>query len=179
MEMLVLWRIVRETIASMSRNRWLPWALLGACGVLAFTAFAYPMYVIRPFRAQGADELAAALFVRRYGPIAAAIGAAVGILAAAIIWRRSSRAVPKIGSAALAVFTIAFAAISHINVYELMFHRIDTPKVMAANEAKLESDDMVLAIKLGGQARAYPIRMMGYHHIVNDRIGDDFVVGTY
>ena len=32
------------------------------------------------------------------------------------------------------------------------------------------SNDMVIAVSLGGESRAYPIREMGYHHVVNDRL---------
>ncbi len=34
---------------------------------VAFGCVAYPMYVIRPFRAQGSTELAVALVVRAWG----------------------------------------------------------------------------------------------------------------
>ena len=60
-----------------------------------------------------------------------------------------------------------------------MFHRIDSPRTVPAAAAKLESDDMVLGINVAGHARAYPTRMMGYHHIVNDWLGDVPVVATY
>ena len=49
----------------------------------------------------------------------------------------------------------------------------------AAEDAALDKDDMVTAIRAGGHARAYPIRMMGYHHIVNDWVGGKAVVATY
>jgi hypothetical protein len=34
-------------------------------------------------------------------------------------------------------------------------------------------------LKVGGSARAYPIRTMGYHHIVNDVVGGTALVATY
>ena len=51
----------------MFRNWRLVWLLLAVCLLIGFIAVAYPMYVIRPFRAQGAGELTAALEVRRCG----------------------------------------------------------------------------------------------------------------
>ena len=39
--------------------------------------------------------------------------------------------------------------------------------------------DMVIAVTLGGESRAYPIREMGYHHIVNDRLHQLPIVVTY
>jgi len=39
--------------------------------------------------------------------------------------------------------------------------------------------DMVIAVSQGGEGRAYPIREMGYHHIVNDRLHGLPIVVTY
>jgi len=37
----------------------------------------------------------------------------------------------------------------------------------------------VLAVRVGDDAAAYPIRQMAYHHLVNDRIDHRPVVVTY
>ena len=161
------------------RNRKLLWSVLAVCAGIAMGAVAYPMYVIRPFRAQGASELAAALLVRRYGPVIAVVAAVAAVAAALLLWRESRRWFGRIAAVALAALAGLFAALAHVNVFELMFHRIDGPDAVAAAEAKLDADDAVLAIRVGGHARAYPIRMMGYHHIVNDWLSGVAVVGTY
>ena len=43
----------------------------------------------------------------------------------------------------------------------------------------VEPDDLVLAVRVGDDAAAYPIRQMAYHHLVNDRIGRTPAVVTY
>jgi type IV secretory pathway VirB2 component (pilin) len=159
-------------------NRKLFRALLAVCAIVAFVAFAYPMYVIRPFRAQGSRELALALVVRSWGPIVASVAAVSAIFAGVQLWR-GARWWARALSVTASALTVFFAVLSHINVYELMFHRIDSPRTVPAAAATLENDDMVLAINVAGHARAYPIRMMGYHHIVNDWLGDVPVVATY
>ena len=160
-------------------SRSLGWAMLAVCAVLAFTAFAYPIYVMRPYRAQDAGQLAAALTVRSWGPPVATAAAFVALLVSVLLWRTTQRVSMRAASTLAAFAVIAFAALSHVNVYEKMFHRIDSPQTIPAGEAKLDGDDMVLAINLTGHARAYPIRMIAYHHIVNDRLGDLPVVSTY
>jgi hypothetical protein len=50
---------------------------------------------------------------------------------------------------------------------------------VAASESKLDGAEKVIAISLGGVARAYPIRSMSYHHIVNDEVNGVPVVATY
>jgi hypothetical protein len=136
------------------------------------------MYVIRPFRAQGPRELAIALVIRTQGPWIAIIAAAVAIAVTARLWR-NSRTLPRAAAVVTTVITIAFAAFTRVNVYEMMFHRIETPEAVPAKTAQLENDDMVLAINVSGHSRAYPVRMMGYHHIVNDRIGEAPIAATY
>lgn len=57
---------------------------------------------------------------------------------------------------------------------------LDEPEFVDAGDARfLEPDDRILGISLGGSARAYPVRILNYHEIVNDRIGTEPVVITY
>lgn len=56
---------------------------------------------------------------------------------------------------------------------------IDRPKFVAADQARLEGEDRVLGLALGGSARAYPVRILNWHEVVNDRFGDRAVVVTY
>jgi hypothetical protein len=57
---------------------------------------------------------------------------------------------------------------------------IDDPKFLAARDADfLRGDDDVLGIVVGGVARAYPIRIMNWHEIVNDDIAGERVAVTY
>jgi hypothetical protein len=164
---------------AMIPNRKLVWALLASCAIVAIATSAYPLYVIRPFRAQGAAELAVALALRIRGPAIATAAAILALLLSTVLWRTTKLAVSRAVSTAAALLTIAAAALSHVNVYEIMFHRIDSVQTMPVSEAKLDADDMVLAVSVDGQSRAYPIRMMGYHHVVNDRLGGLPIVATY
>jgi len=61
----------------------------------------------------------------------------------------------------------------------MMFHPVPAPGFVAADKAKVDGDDMILAVSLANEPRAYPIRTMGYHHIVNDRVGGQPIVATY
>ena len=56
---------------------------------------------------------------------------------------------------------------------------IDRPKFVAAGNAGLAADDRVLGLVLDGVARAYPIRILNWHEVVNDRFGEQPVAVTY
>ena len=57
---------------------------------------------------------------------------------------------------------------------------IDTPHFIAASRADfLQADDRVMGVFLNGEARAYPIRIMNWHEIVNDNIKGQAIVVTF
>jgi hypothetical protein len=148
------------------------------CALIPVVGLAIPIYVIRPFVPQNARALALALEVRRFAPGVSALCVVAAI--AAMIWGWSrSRILAKIALCALLVVAIAGAWGARINLFEQMFHPYDAPAFAAAASFPMDADDMVLAVRLGGEAHAYPIRTMGYHHIVNDTLGNVPIAVTY
>jgi hypothetical protein len=54
------------------------------------------------------------------------------------------------------------------------------PRTVFAEEATwLQADDEVFGIVIEGQARAYPVPMISYHHVVNDVLRGIPVAITY
>ncbi len=158
--------------------RWI--LLLLACLAVSLVAVAYPIYVIRPFRAQGARELAAALVVSRYGPVLTAFLALAAVAAAIANWRAQASSPRCISVTAGAVLACILAVAAHANVYELLlFHPLEHPVFAAVHDVKLDDDDKLIVVKIGGSARAYPIREMAYHHVVNDVVGGTALAATY
>jgi hypothetical protein len=153
--------------------------LLSACFAASLFLLAYPIYVIRPFRHQGAAELRLALEVLRFRSIAMLAAAALAAIAASRYWRAERVRWRRALAVAAAAAVLGFAALSRINVYELMFHPVDRPAFVDATASKLDGTGKVLAIRIGDEARAYPIRSISYHHIVNDRLGGVPIAATY
>ena len=81
-----------------------------------------------------------------------------------------------LAATALAVLSAVFA---RVNIYERMFHPNLSPHFVAGAQAGIDDADMVMSVRLNGESRAYPIREMGYHHIVNDIAGGAPIVATY
>lgn len=151
-----------------------------ALALVSLACAAYPFYVIRPFRAQGARELAAALFLKQVGPAVSTICVALAIAVIWFIWTGSGRWLARTTAVLLAVVAAAGSYVSRINIFEkLMFHPIDVPRFESAGNAKVDPDDMVMAIQVKNERRAYPIREMAYHHVVNDSLGGEPIVATY
>ena len=147
-----------------------PWFLI-PIAVVSFAALAYPLYVIRPFRHQGPRELAAALEVIQIRPPIEVVCAICALLGLFWYWRVQPQVWRRRLAAAGALLVCTFAVLTRVNIFELMFHPDARPQFVSIQQAKVDPDDMVMAVKLGGMARACPIRSMGYHHIINDVVG--------
>lgn len=60
---------------------------------------------------------------------------------------------------------------SRINLFEQMFAPLPGATYVAAAGAPLPGEDVVMAVTQGGASRAYPVRILAYHHVVNDEVG--------
>lgn len=56
---------------------------------------------------------------------------------------------------------------------------LDFPKYDDPEDAFPNDSDLVLGVEINGDARAYPLKIMNFHEIVNEEIGREPVVVTY
>ena len=60
------------------------------------------------------------------------------------------------------------------------FVPLDDPLFLTAQEGSyLLADDLVLGLEWEGEARAYPVRMLRFHHLVNDTVAGRPLLITY
>jgi hypothetical protein len=147
--------------------------------LLSLLCFAYPLYVIWPFRHQGATQLSLALFVKQIGPwVSVVLAVTCGVLVV-FAWKRTRRWLLRSAAVLSIILAILGVFLSRANVYEQMFHPLGVPQFASADTARVDPNDMVLAIRVRDVSRAYPIREIAYHHIVNDTLAGEPVVATY
>ena len=147
-----------------------------ACSLIAASLFLIPAWIIQPFRAQAQDQLALALAVRRLAPVATLM--LVAAVVACVMYFRPRRRAAVICGIAVVVTALAAVAV-RVNYFELMFHANPAPQFVAAADAHVDRDDMVMVARIGSTAHAYPVRIMAYHHLVNDTIDGVPIVPTY
>ena len=163
-----------------TRFRRAPLLLVALASALAALAcFALPLYVIRPFRHQGVTELSIALFVTRIAPSLSIICAAVCLGTLLYAWPRLRGWATRACMIFFLLLALLGAWLSRVNIYEHMFHHLDRPQFTSADRANVEPDDMVLTVRVNGIDRAYPIREIAYHHVVNDTVAGEPIVATY
>ena len=147
---------------------------------VALVGLLFPLYVIRPFRPQGAGELQAALFVLRYRGIVEVLAAVAGLVTLGLWWRGQNRSIAaRITGLTATILILLCAVFSRVNVFEILFHPVDQPSFEPVSATHLDGDQKVIAVRIGNAARAYPVRNIGYHHIVNDVLGGVPIAATY
>jgi hypothetical protein len=68
---------------------------------------------------------------------------------------------------------------ARLNYFEWMFHPVDVAVFESEAQSKLDKSEMILAVSLGSDARAYPILQMAYHHVLNDVVNGVPIAVTY
>ena len=139
-----------------------------------------PLAIDQPFGAQTPRMMAWAFALRRWSPLVTMAAAALVIAAGVSLWRQTQRVVAKGALVAAILVSLATVWFARQNPFEWMFKPLPQARYVAAGDASFVADgDLVLAVTLGRDASAYPIRLLAYHHLVNDRIGRTPAVVTY
>ena len=161
-----------------SNRRSLPWIVFSVSALVGIGLFFIPAFIIRPFTHQSVRGLTLAMTLRQIAPWGTLIAAVVCLLFAVALWGAVNRW--RKGVLAVVMVLVAFSAVmSRMNYFEWMFHPVDSAKFEAASTSKLGSTEMILTVRYGADARAYPIREMAYHHILNDVVAGVPIAVTY
>jgi hypothetical protein len=157
-----------------------PWirVAFAVSAVVSIGLFLIPAFVIRPFRYQSPRALWFSLALRQHAAWGTLVAAAICVVLALRTWT----SVNQWGKTILAatVVLVAFSAVmARMNYFEWMFHPIAGPGFETEAQSKLDAGEMIMAVRLGSDARAYPISEMAYHHILNDVVNGLPIAVTY
>jgi hypothetical protein len=109
------------------------------------------------------------------GRIAPIVSVASALLAVAIAFRLRR---PSSWVALALIF--ACVALSRVSIFEWIFAPAGAVQLAAISQFQdIRDSDMVIGVTLGGESRAYPVRYLAYHHMVNDRLGPTALLPTY
>jgi uncharacterized protein DUF3179 len=154
------------------------WFAFAASAVVAIGLFFVPAFIIRPFTHQTPTGLALAMALRQRAPWGTLAAALLCLILAPVLWSAARRWRKIV--LALVMVLVAFAAVmSRLNYFEWMFHPVPSAQFESASASKLDKGEMILAVHFGADARAYPIREMAYHHVLNDVVNGVPVAVTY
>lgn len=162
------------------RHRYGAWLLLLLIIASAIAIVFIPAWLIQPFKPQTARAVQISYALRSWSPIVTVIASIAAIAVAVRLWRGKRswwrRAVLVVSLLPLFLFTW----LARQNHFEWMFNPLPNPAYAKASESSFVQDtDMVMAVAMNGEAVAYPVRQMAYHHVVHDTVGGVPIAVTY
>ena len=156
------------------------WILLLALAVSTGLLAMAPWWIMNPARGQTQSEIELAFALRGgWNTVFSFTAFGAGALLCLRRWL-VGRAIEKL-AAVVALFLIGLcAAVANINmigeVFQPIFAKEYTP---AAQTGFVASDDLLLVYGESDPPRAYPLRLLGYHHLVEDEAAGTRLLPTY
>jgi Protein of unknown function (DUF3179) len=156
------------------------WLLLMLVVAVSFAFIFIPVYLIQPFAPQTERAVAISYFLKTWSPIVTIL-IALGVIGLAFAaWGSSKRWYSKVPLVLPIFLALLFAWFARQNHFEWMFNPLTSSDFVKASAVDFVKDDeMVLAVKINGDAVAYPVSLMAYHHIAQDVVGGTPITATY
>jgi len=157
-----------------SRAVWLILVLLALANVVLALI---PVAIVLPLRAQTPAMLSAAYLARTWAAVLAVGSLACG-LGLTLFGLHTRRA--RVAAGLLMVPLIAALVLARTSYVEWMFAPArDAIFVPIATFGEIRDDDMVIGVVVGSDSRAYPVRYLAYHHMLNDQLGGRPILPNY
>jgi lysylphosphatidylglycerol synthetase-like protein (DUF2156 family) len=170
--------------------------LLALLVALNLALIAAPLLTAIPFVTQTPALLAIAYWTRTAAPIITTLSVllAASLLAHGMWGSRAQRARLPIARRlptcpttkttwyqAFALIVIAACVVlARANNLEWIFAAAGAPQTAdVAGFHEIRDNDMVIGVTIGGASRAYPVRYLAHHHMLNDTLGGAALLPTY
>ncbi len=160
-------------------SRKLVWLMFFVLVIAVLVLVLTPVFLIMPFKAQTPRTMEVSYLMRRWSPWLTMLASLVILAIVVRLWIGGR----WWGRVALVIFLLPVLGATWLarqNHFEWMFNPLPNPAyVKTADASFVKDDDRLLAVTINGEAVAYPIRLMGYHHLVEDTVGGTPIVATY
>jgi hypothetical protein len=172
--------VSRTRTSASTMNRKVAWLILFLLVADALAISAIPVWIIQPFKSQMARGLLVAYTLKRWSPLITAVGLIIVLALAIFLWRGARRWWLKVALVILIAFTFGSAWFARQNHFEWMFNPLPNVSFAKTSDASfVANSDQVLAVQINGEAAAYPILQIAYHHVIQDEVGGTPIVATY
>ena len=162
-----------------NKRRKLIWLLLFGLVLAVLALVLTPVFQIMPFKAQTPRIMTVAYTMRRWSPLLTVLASLVILTLTVVLWS-GGRWWSRIVLVILLLPVLGATWLARQNHFEWMFNPLPNPAYVKTNDASFINDaDRVMAVTIGDESVAYPIRIMAYHHLVADTVGGTPIVATY
>ena len=163
----------------LNTRRKLTWLVLFLLVIAVVAIVLAPFFKIMPFKPQTPRVMEVSYVMRRWSPLFTIAGSLVILTLSIALWLRG-RWWSRIVLLLLLVPALGATWLARQNQFEWMFNPLPNPAYAKSAEASFVNDnDRVMAVTIGNESVAYPIRIMAYHHVVADTVGGTPITATY
>ena len=156
------------------------WLLLLLLLIAIITIVVIPVWLIQPFAPQTPRVLTISYYFKSWSPILTILFSLAAILLAVFMWRNAKHWYSKIPVLLPLPIIFFFTWFAQQNHFEWMFNPLHQAKFASVADADfVKDDDMVLAVNINGDAVAFPVLQMAYHHVAQDVVGGTPITATY
>ena len=163
-----------------SLNRKLLWLALLLMMIATLALVIMPVLIIPPSEGQTPEQVKLAYTLRHWSPMATLLLTLFGFGAALQLWRGKASWWRRSMLILLLLPMLAGVFASRYSPYTLAFKPLPNPEFIGNDQVDfVEDHEMMLAVEINGEAAAYPLRQVGFHHVINDVVGDTPIAVTY
>src|SRR5258706_2831781 len=156
------------------------WMALLSLALIGLTIVIIPVWIVQPFKPQTDAGLAISYALRRWSPLVTILASLAALILVIWLFPSARRWWRKAALVVIVLPLLAATLFARQNHFEWMFHPLNqTAYARTSDTGFVEDADMVLAVQQKGEAIAYPVPQMAYHHLVHDVVGGTPIVATY
>lgn len=138
------------------------------------------IYFIMPFPgSQKADTIKMAYFLNNYIWWFRIAGLALLIPLLLHVYRKTKWWKKILVSVFVLLYAVVFYFFNFKFLADKMFYQPQNKILATVADNKVDSSKLIIGIAINGQAKAYPIEIIGYHHQVQDTLGGEPIMVTY
>jgi Protein of unknown function (DUF3179) len=153
-------------------------AILGL--LILFAAEILRVYFIMPFPgSQHANTIGIAYFIDRYILLFRVAGWLILLPSLVAYFRKGKKWQQIILSVFLIFYVFVFYLFNFKFLADKMFYQPQTKRFADLSVDSTARDKLVIGVAIQGDAKAYPIEIIGYHHQVKDTLGGQPIMVTY
>jgi hypothetical protein len=150
-------------------------------GILLLIAFEFlRVYLIMPLPgSQRMNSIGIAYWLGSNQTIIRIIG---GLLIAYPMWNTLKQGT-KSNKILLSLLLVAYGVVAYLFNFKMeadkMFYQPKLVQMVSIDSNCVDDEKLVIGVAINGEARAYPIQQIGYHHQVRDTVGETHLMVTY
>ena len=157
------------------KKSWLLFLLLMLLIILEFLRVFY----IMPFSSQRSETIDYAYFLHRNLWWIRLLGIVVLVPLAFNEFRNGKWWTRILLLLLLCLYSVMFYMVNFKFLADQMFLQPKNKLLTTVSENKVDSNKLIIGVEINGQAKAYPIEIIGYHHQVQDTIDGQPIMVTY